>query len=140
MLKKWVGCNLALLVTVLCFILFKLLVHHEYHGQILAGGVFFVIVYSVPFIILGGLTSFILEKSRLNVSRDVFYFFVGVILAGIVIWTFRFTTIDIVLFIVITCIVGSFAFRCSYWIQNNIINYCIGLAVPIGVVIFMAAI
>ncbi len=49
MLKKWVGCNLALLATVLCFILFKLLVHYEYHGQILAGGVFFVIVYSVPF-------------------------------------------------------------------------------------------
>ncbi|MFD1883907.1 hypothetical protein [Paenibacillus wenxiniae] len=137
MLNKLVGCSLALLATILCFILFKLLVHHEYNGTMLMMGVFFIIVYSVPFLVLGGVISFVWDKSRSNLSRDGFHLSLGLILAAIVVVVFRFTSTDVVLFVVGTGLVGSFAFRCSYFIHNTVIKYCIGIAVPVAVAIFL---
>ncbi len=160
MLRKLVGCNLTVISTIVCFIVFKRLVHHEYDYSALAGGVFFIIGYSVPFIGIAGVISFIFDKvsskandhimqakirndvhkSKLShryiILRSVFHVLVGFVTACISALVFRFTSLDLLAFLFVTCIVGSIVFQCSYFIHNRWTMYGLGIGLPIGIILF----
>ncbi|CAM3994114.1 hypothetical protein L1N85_04515 [Paenibacillus alkaliterrae] len=137
MLNKLVGFSLTLLSTVGCFVLFKLLIHGETDIQLLLTGIFFIILYASPFILFGGVASFAIDKIHLKTSNILLYVLLGLLISLIVIGIFNLTSLDILIFIIFTCVVGALVFQLSGAIKNSIMKYIIGVGIPILILIFM---
>jgi hypothetical protein len=140
MLNKMTGFGLALFSTILFFILFKLLIHDQTDINIILAGVGLVILYGSLFIFIGVLLSFALDN--LKISRKsvnvLVYFLLGIFISQIVIWGVGFyRELDLTIFFLVTCSIGSVLFYLGKLITNKILIYFFAVVVPVVSLIFI---
>lgn len=137
MLRKLAGFSLSLLSTVVCFILFQLIIRGEKDTQMLFGGGFFIVFYASPFILVGAISSYVIDK-YIKRFKMLWYIFLGWVISLIVILLFGlYKHLDAAIFVFLTCIIGAVIFLWGSSIKGKLINYGVGLGIPILLLVLM---
>lgn len=135
-MNKLAGFGTTLFSTMICFIVYKLLIHNETDVQIIKEGTFFIILYGTPFIILGTLLSVLLDVFK-KTSLGM-YILLGFFMSIVVVLVFRlFHSLELTMFLVTICIIGAVSLKLGSRIKNKIIVFLFAVVVPFVFIMYI---
>lgn len=139
--NKLSGFGAVLLWIVISFVLFKVIFHHEFHIENIMYGIYFVVIYSIPFIFIGACTVWLVKNFFRRIPLHLFrliYLGIGLLISIAVNIVFEFyKSIDMFLYVVITCSIGALTFKGGSEIRNSIGVIFFSLVVPVALILFI---
>lgn len=131
-MKKVAGFSVTLLFTMFSFMVFQFFVRSETKFDVLIGGGLFFIFYSTPFILMGIIITYALDKIVPPKYLILSYALAGLLISQVISILFNvYNNMEAFFFILCTTTVGTFVFYVSSKGTNKVFNVFLGFGIPI---------
>ncbi|GFN30819.1 hypothetical protein [Paenibacillus xylaniclasticus] len=131
-MSKITGFGFTLLFVSLSFMLFQFIVRKENNFDVLVGAGLLVLFYSAPYILLGGIVTYFLDKVISKEKQFIGYLITGGFISLLISILFNaYNQTETLVFVLFTTIVGAIIFYYGSGSNHHAMFFLVGFGIPI---------